>query len=107
MIDTQKREIREKYKTQIGMTSVDIEMNESPEMIKTKTELGWLEKKAIELSRRGIDFLKPKELARELGRSLTKAIRMDLQTFGIGYNPMTQGYDIDNYSLGRETVPTA
>ncbi len=107
LIDTQKRERREKYKTQIGMTPVDIEINESPELVAAKSELGWLEKKSLDIINSGVEFLKGWELTQKIGRPLTRKMRNDLQGFGIHYDLDLQGYRVNNLKLEKAGVSAA
>lgn len=62
LIDTNKKERREKYKTQIGDTVVDMEMVKSPEMVAAESRWGWLYKAIKELHDAGYEEIHNEEL---------------------------------------------
>lgn len=99
LIDTKKKERRERYKTQIGVPPEGLELTEGADLVNARNQLSWLEDKSKEFRRKGIDFFKPKELARELGCPLTRRIRNELKAFGIAWDNDAQGYEVDNYHL--------
>lgn len=75
----------------------------SREMTEYMDKWAWLADKAKSIKLNGIDFLKPYELARQIGQPLSRTIKEKLQMWGIFYEPTEQGYVVDMADLDTET----
>lgn len=118
LIDTDKRERREKYKTQIGSASVDIELGKSPEMVAAESKWGWLYEKIKDLHDEGYEEIHDEELweylqLKERGFS-TREVGKQLSITGIrkrqappsegGYYYLINQFDLKKGILGEKKV---
>jgi len=108
LIDTKKRELRERYKSQRGVTG-DVTMTESPEMIAAKNKWRWLEEKAIAIGNKcrhnSRESIQNWELTSEIGRPLTREIRGALRMFGISFDSTLQEYRVNIGKSVCDSVP--
>lgn len=113
IIDTNKKERREKYKTQIGRTDIGMEMAEDASIVAERAQWSWLDKKAIEVQKwcinKGVDAIRPQELFKQIGRTLTRQGKQRLAMLGIYYDTEIQSYKVNTFTLnsveGETLVP--
>lgn len=83
--------------------AMEITSESSDDMRETMNKWGWLAEKAQLIKNMGIETLTGGEIAKIIGRPLTRSIKAALPTFGINYDRYIQAFRVGTYNIERDS----